>query len=194
MRRFAREVASMLHARDEQLRGPRPATTKAETITEGSLFKRRQRTITHHDDGGQPRFWVIDACRENGLFIAYRPGALAQTTGWLNGHAYLLLTNGDLARAYWRQAPLGSSWVFDQPVPLTAGAMTDCDYADRGDWKKASPLKGEQVRWEFHAWTRLVATHRGGAILFALNALRAGKGIRLGGHATGLSRPWWYPA
>lgn len=184
----------MLHARGEEPRGPHPETTRVETVTEGSLFKRHQRTITHHDDGGQPRFWVIDAYREKGQFVAHHPGALVQTTGWLTGHAYLLLADGDLASADWRQEPLGSSWVFDQPVPLTAHGMTDCDYADRGDWKDASPKKGEQVRWEFKAHTPLVAIQRGWAILFALNALQAGNGARLGGHATGLTRPWWYPA
>lgn len=184
----------MLRARDEQPRGPRPATTSTETIIEGSFFKRRRRTIAHHDDGGQPRFWMVDACRENGLFIAYRPGSPAQTKGWLNGQAYLLLADGDLAYADWRQEPLGSSWVFNELRPLTATAMTEFDYVDRGRWKKSPPRKGEQVRWEFDAHSELRANRKAGALFKALKVLQAGSGRHLDGYATGLTHPWWYPA
>lgn len=184
----------MLQARDEHPRGPRPATTRTETIAEGSFFKRRQRTITRHDDGGQPRFWVVDACRESGQFIAYRPGARAQTLGRLMGQATLLLTDGDLAYADWRQEPLGSSWVFNEVLPLTADDMMEFDYVDRGRWKKSPPRKGEQVRWEFDAHSELKASRKAGALFKALKALQAGSGRRLDGHATGLTHSWWYPA
>lgn len=190
MRAFARRVASTLRARGELPRSPRPSKTTTEIVTEGGFFKRRNRTIEYHDDGGTPRFWIIDARCESGVFIAYQPGSLANTSGWMSGDVAVLLEDGELEYADWREEPFGAPWTISGFRDLTAGHMTQFDYAEEGRWRKVKLVdrRREQWRQEFNSKPVLNAHAAGVALSRSLSLLRDGKGIPEAGHMTGMPR------
>jgi hypothetical protein len=186
LEKYARKVATALHARGEPTRAPRPSSTTTEVVSEGFLgFGRR--TVEHQDDGGSPRFWVIGARRESGEWAVYhpRPGSQVREHGWMAGNAAILLENGDLGYGYWREDPFGSYWVISDITELSVSGMTILDYADKGRWEKARSSGREQYREEFkrHYVPNIPA---GIGFSLSLKRLLEGTGIPMHGGVTGM--------
>lgn len=195
LREFARKAAAVLREGNIETRGPRPETTTTEAITEGSLFKRRHRTVTHHDNGGEPRFWVLLARREDGMFRVNTPGQAVSTWGWLRGDAALLLENGDLASAHWREEPIGAIWTFSDIGEMTAHGIMMFDHADVGSWCEVRPVDHhrEQQRKEFRERVRREAGYKGGALFDALKVLWDREWVRVCGYPTGMQHDFEKP-
>jgi hypothetical protein len=186
LEKYANEVAKALRARGETSRRPRPSSTRTEKISEGFLGL-RHRTVTHHDDGGTPRFWIIWARRDSGEQAIYHPRPGSQTRGHsrMEGNAAILLENGDLRAASWREDPIGSYWEIFDIRALRLSGMTMLDYADKGYWKKARLYGNEQYREKFEH-NYVVDTGPGLGLFQSLKRLHKGTGERMDGMATGM--------
>jgi hypothetical protein len=192
LERYAKEAANTLRARGEATRGPRLPCTTTEEISEG-LFGLRRRTVTHNDDGGSPRFWIIGAHRADGVQALYHPRPESQTRGhsWMAGNAAILLENGSLGSASWREDPIGSYWVISDIREMRlSGGTTMLDRADKGWWEKTQSSGREQYCEKFER--RYVANKRPELEFYqSLKRLHNGTGFRMDDDvATGmLARP-----
>lgn len=188
LERYAKETAKRLRARGEPTRGPRLPCTTTEEISEG-LFGIRRRTVTHHDDGGSPRFWIIGAHRADGVQALYhpRPGQVRGHSR-MEGNAAILLENGDLRFASWREDPIGDPWVISEIFEIRLSGMTMLDRADKGQWKEMRPTGREQYCEKFER--RYVANSRPGMGFWrSLQRLRNKEGVYMDGIATGMPAP-----
>jgi hypothetical protein len=105
----------------------------------------------------------------------------------MGGQLTVLLEDGTLGDANWRDDPLGSYWtVSDIRVMSGTAGMRMLDYADRGRWRKVRPLQGEQYREEFDRQYVLTAHAAGVGLSLSLKRLLDGDGLRLNSHATGM--------
>jgi hypothetical protein len=184
---LAKEVAKALQARGEASRGPRPSRTWTEDVWEG-FFGLRRRSVTHHDDGGTPRFWIIGAHRADGEQAIYhpRPGQTRSGHSSMAGHAAILLEDGSLRSAYWREDPIGSHWVISDIEAIDLSGMTMLDRADEGEWKKARTSGREQYREKFER-NYVSTTGPGRGFYWSVKRLRNGEGVWIDGVATGMS-------
>jgi hypothetical protein len=190
LERYAKDVAKALRARGEAMRRPRLPRTTSEEISEG-LFGLRRRTVEHHDDGGSPRFWIIGARRADGVQALYhpRPGQV-RGHSWMEGNAAILLENGSLGSASWREDPIGSYWVISDIREMRlSGGTTMLDYADKGWWEKTQSSGREQYCEKFER--RYVANKRPELEFYqSLKRLHNGTGFRMDDDiATGMCVP-----
>jgi hypothetical protein len=188
MRRDAAKVAAALRERGDSPRGPRAPKTTTEVVSEGFLGIGRK-TAERHDDGGGPRFWIVDARRESGMFAVYKPGSRVSNYGWMGGDLAVLLEDGQLRHGYWREDPLGSYWTVSDLAKqaMDKAGLTMFDFRG-GQWRNVRPLEGEQHREEFDRQYSIDVDVPGGALSSALERLLDGKGITLHGHPTGMLR------
>jgi hypothetical protein len=145
--RYAAEVAASLRERSETPRRPRPSTTSSEVVSRGFLELRRE-TVTHHDNGGKPKFWIVGARRERGVFFVNNPGASTKPSGWMAGNSIVLIEDGSLNYAEWREEPLDGYWTLTDFREISDTGFMMLDYADHARWRKVRPLRGEQHREE----------------------------------------------
>lgn len=182
---YSANVAAALLERGETPRRPRPSTTSTEVVSHG-LFGLRRETVTHRDKGGKPRFWIVGARRERGVFFVNRPGSGTKPHGWMGGDAIVLRKNGGLNYAQWREDPLNSYWIITDFRDISDTGLMMLDYADRARWRKVRPLRGEQHREELTDHYVLSVSSPGDALTLGLKRLLDGNGVRMDGHLTGL--------
>ncbi len=188
--RYAIKVAAALLERGEMPRPPRPPRRSSEVVSRGFLGFART-TITPGDDGGSPRFWIVGARRQRGVFFVNRPGSGTKPYGWMGGDSIVLLENGLLNFAVWREDPLNSYWTLTDFGEVSGMGLMTLDYADHGRWRKVRPLRGEQHREELTDNYVLSVHAPGVGLSLALKRLLEGNGIRIDGHLTGLrQRPY----
>jgi hypothetical protein len=154
-------------------------------VTHGFLGLRRE-TITHRDKGGKPKFWIVGARRERGVFFVNRPGSGTKPHGWMGGDSIVLLKNGSLNYAEWREDPLNNYWTLTDFREVSGTGLMVLDYADRARWRKVRPLRGEQHREELTDHYVLSVDAPADALLLGLKLLLNGDGARIDGHLTGM--------
>jgi hypothetical protein len=107
----------------------------------------------------------------------------------MEGSAAILLENGELRSASWREDPIGSYWVVSHVCEMRVSGMTMLDYADKGRWKKVRTYDREQYREKFTP-NHVADTRPGIGFYQSLKRLQNGKGERMDGIATGMvARP-----
>jgi hypothetical protein len=185
--RYAARVAASLLERDERPRRPRLPVTSSEVVSQGFLGLGRK-TVTHHDNGGKPKFWIVGARRERGVFFVNSPGSGTKPYGWMGGDSIVLLKNGTLNYADWREDPLNSYWVVTGFRDISGTGLMMLDYADHARWRKVRPLRGEQHREELTDRYVLSVHAPGVGISLGLKRLLDGAGARVDGHLTGMQQ------
>jgi hypothetical protein len=106
----------------------------------------------------------------------------------MEGSAAILLENGDLRSASWREDPIGDPWVISEIFEIRLSGMTMLDRADKGQWKEMRPTGREQYCEKFER--RYVANSRPGMGFWrSLQRLRNKEGVYMDGIATGMPAP-----
>jgi hypothetical protein len=183
--RYAAKVATALLERGETPRRPRPPTTSSEVVSRGFLGLGRE-TVTYSDKGGKPKFWIVGARRERGVFFVNRPGSGTKPYGWIGGDSLVLLKDGNLNYAEWREDPLDSYWIVTGFREVSGTGLMMLDYADQAQWHEVRPLKGEQHREELTDHYVLSVDAPGVGLSLSLKRLLDGDGARIDGHLTGM--------
>jgi hypothetical protein len=183
--RYAVKVATALLERGEMPRPPRPPTPSSEVVSRGFLGIPRK-TIAPGDDGGRPRFWVVGARRERGVFFVNNPGSSVGLSGWMAGDSLVLVEDGRLNYAEWREEPLNSAWTVSGFREVSDTGLMTLDYADRAQWRKVRALRGEQHREELTDHYVLAVHAPGVGLSLGLKRLLDGDGVRMDGHLTGM--------
>jgi hypothetical protein len=145
------------------------------------------KTIERHDDGGTPRFWVIGARRERGMWAVYRPEAPVREHCWMAGPAAILLEDGAMRYAEWQEEPIGSDWHLSTANALPVSGMTILDYADMGVWRRVKPHAAEQYSETFLRKYVANVHAPGVGLSLSLKRLLEGKGHLMHGVPTGLA-------
>jgi len=137
------------------------------------------------DDGG-PRFWIAGARRERGVFSVYSAGSDTSPSGWMAGDSLVLVEDGRLNYAEWREEPLHSSWAVTGFTEVSDTGLMMLDYADHARWRKVRPLRGEQHREELTDRYVLSVHAPGVGLSLGLKRLLEGNGVQMDGHLTGM--------